>query len=706
MCFKSDKSCERRELSITEHFFRLFLIIIIPIFLLCISIFYYYYSLAEAQFERRIVDHTEVMKKTVDNRLSTLVRLLNDNNLCSQDVGDLKRLQWTLLYTLQIKDASLVFYNQDRQRIFHSGVLGADAISRDHSQDYNNKIDDDIAYSVSDLLADQSGNRYNQVSIPVICYGQQTGTISVNVSPSYWEHSMQTLENIPDIRVSIVDQKKRFIVAALQSHNGIKHSIRTNIDNILQVDLEQISKKHRIMQGAGVDNSPLLLSIYQSDISGWYTIVAIPRPFLYASLTRSFLIITAISVVLFSLLAFLIASFCRKLSKPILQLAHTANEMKRHQEAPCLISSVKEVNEVSALLTEAYQTIEKNYQTLRTSEERYRLATDVFQGAVFEYDGLTDERHYSPRFHTMFGDDVDWHRAVSDRELSRFHPDDREKVRKYVHEIFHSDERDKEIEYRVRARNGEWIWIWDKAAITRDENNHVIRVIGALLDITAHKRAEENLSLVIRELNHRVKNSLAIVQSIAVNTMRSKFPVDEKLRLFEQRIIALAKTHDLITQQNWKGAPLRDVVMLALAPFIQKDEQRFTLSGSDLWIKADRALSLTMALHEMGTNASKYGALSNDEGMVHISWKEINEDINGGTISLIDFEWREEKGPEITQAPIREGFGSRLLKRSFANDSNALVEFFYPKEGIICHLRWTGSNVDSESETYDTDLVP
>ena len=183
-------------------------------------------------------------------------------------------------------------------------------------------------------------------------------------------------------------------------------------------------------------------------------------------------------------------------------------------------------------------------------------------------------------------------------------------------------------------------------------------------------RADEARELVVAETQHRIKNTLATVQAIAGQTLRQASP--EELRGFLDRLQALGEAQDLLTRENWEQAPLRDVIARSLKPF----GERFTLEGPGVSLPARTSLMLTMCLHELATNAAKYGALSNGTGRVSLAWERVG----GGKVRL---HWRESGGPAV-MAPSRKGFGSRLVEQSFGAEVEAPIRF--EPGGVECVL--------------------
>jgi two-component sensor histidine kinase len=184
--------------------------------------------------------------------------------------------------------------------------------------------------------------------------------------------------------------------------------------------------------------------------------------------------------------------------------------------------------------------------------------------------------------------------------------------------------------------------------------------------------------MLINELNHRVKNTLATVQSIASQTLRSATDLADARASFEARLLALAAAHDLLTVQSWRGAHLDEVAASALAPFQAMYKPQVTCSGPPVWLTAQRALALSLALHELGTNAVKYGALAAPQGRVNLCWT-----LSQGELAVA---WTEEGGPPVT-APASSGFGMRLLQRSLARELDGDVRLEFAPEGVRCEIR-------------------
>lgn len=202
---------------------------------------------------------------------------------------------------------------------------------------------------------------------------------------------------------------------------------------------------------------------------------------------------------------------------------------------------------------------------------------------------------------------------------------------------------------------------------------------AAQTEIEQRRRAEDAKELLLNEIKHRIKNTLAMVQAMAMQTFREAPPQEREA--FLARIHALSDAQDILTRQDWTGAGLADVVELALRPFRAEDRARITVQGQDTRLDPAKALLLAMALHELGTNAAKYGALSNDSGRVDVGWTV--DEIAGRRCLVLN--WQERGGPAVTP-PSRKGFGSRMIQSALKGEQGS-VTFNFASAGLTAALR-------------------
>jgi len=249
-------------------------------------------------------------------------------------------------------------------------------------------------------------------------------------------------------------------------------------------------------------------------------------------------------------------------------------------------------------------------------------------------------------------------------------------------------ERLDKYEARLRAKDGSIRHVMISSnALFRD--GQFVHTRCFTIDITDLKRAEEHQRLLLGELNHRVKNTLSVVQSVAAQTRRSARSPTDFAEAFEGRLLALSRAHDLLTRGAWQGASLAEVVRLTLAPHLlsERAEGRVVISGPELRLAPGAAVSLNLVFHELATNAAKYGALSVPTGRVTVAWRlEQPAPADGRQLEIIDILWRERGGP-LVEPPRRRGFGSRLIEQGAAHDLGGEVFLDFAPAGVEYRLR-------------------
>lgn len=238
-----------------------------------------------------------------------------------------------------------------------------------------------------------------------------------------------------------------------------------------------------------------------------------------------------------------------------------------------------------------------------------------------------------------------------------------------------------EIHYKRSEGREFWATIYMCPVI--DDNGKTIQYFMSFVDITAHKKAEHEAQMLIDELNHRVKNTLAMVQSIVRLAFTRSTEINAIRRSIEDRVFALSRSHDLLNQAEWKNVGLRALAEAVLEPFgvVEGGMRRIELEGEDTPITPKVALAFGIALHELVTNAVKYGALSNDTGAVRLAWRVVG-DAGGPLLKLV---WQETGGPPVPP-PTHRGFGTEVLERGLPLELQGTVVLDFRPEGLLCTI--------------------
>ncbi|HZH28996.1 MAG TPA: HWE histidine kinase domain-containing protein [Azospirillaceae bacterium] len=317
---------------------------------------------------------------------------------------------------------------------------------------------------------------------------------------------------------------------------------------------------------------------------------------------------------------------------------------------------------------------------LRASEERLRLAVDAAEMGTWDFEVRSRKLEISPRLNEFLGLSADTEAGYEDI-LPAIHPEDRERVDRLIRSALASPGTGSyKFEFRTHGgMGGTERWLSAKGR-TMFEGGRAIRFTGAVLDVTERRRSAEHQKLLINELNHRVKNTLATVHSIAAQTLRHSDSLDAFGRAFIDRVMALSQTHNLLTQAKWRGMELRKLLEAELRPYGNIDGHRLSLRGGPVHVGPKAAVALGLSIHELATNAAKYGALATADGRVEVDWRV---EPGGPTGARLLLEWRERDGPPVAP-PQRRGFGSRLIERGLAYELGGEVRLLFDPEGVRC----------------------
>nr|WP_281381277.1 PAS domain-containing protein [Microvirga lupini] len=315
--------------------------------------------------------------------------------------------------------------------------------------------------------------------------------------------------------------------------------------------------------------------------------------------------------------------------------------------------------------------------------ERLALAVEATEMGLWEWNAQTGETFWSDRQKDIFGLPRN-EPATYEFWLSAIHPEDREHVANSIGSL--NDPRSGgqiQIEHRIVRPDGEVRWILSRGRMLYEVVNGELkpaRILGTIIDVTERRRNEEVRQLLVQELNHRVKNLFAMTSGMIALTARMAETPKQMAAALRGRIEALARAHELIRPAITGSEPtdgetsVDEIVQAILAPHINQDAPSpMTLDGPPVRIGPKAATILTLVLHELATNASKYGALSVSEGRLRISW------VRGVMLTLT---WQEEDGPAIQGVPSTEGFGSKLARRSVKDQLGGAIAYDWRPEGL------------------------
>ncbi|HSN72792.1 MAG TPA: PAS domain-containing protein, partial [Steroidobacteraceae bacterium] len=317
---------------------------------------------------------------------------------------------------------------------------------------------------------------------------------------------------------------------------------------------------------------------------------------------------------------------------------------------------------------------------LAASEERFRVLVETTAQAIWETDASGSVVADSPSWRAYTGQTFEeW---VGHGWVAAVHPDDRQYAERQWREAVKAG-KVVDAEFRLRAPDASWRWTNVRAAPIHGEDGSVVKWVGMNLDITDRKEAEMQRELLARELNHRVKNSMAVVQALAMQTAAESPEAERVLGTFLGRLKAMNQAHSLLFESDWKSANIRRITERAVGAFGGSNPPRTEIIGEPLQLPPRQALGLALILHELATNAAKHGALSAAKGRVSIRWHTA-DGTNPGH-STLQLEWREEGGPTVDPR-AKKGFGTRLIEQAAQYELGGEVRLDLAPEGLCCTL--------------------
>jgi PAS domain S-box-containing protein len=322
-------------------------------------------------------------------------------------------------------------------------------------------------------------------------------------------------------------------------------------------------------------------------------------------------------------------------------------------------------------------------QALQASKDRLQLAMDAAQLGWWQYEPRHRIVSWDKRSKKIL--DIAEDGTALEEVMKLVHPDDAQRVWTAFQRARHpTDRKPYAIECRVQRSDGGSGWVevhWLAYFEGAEHERQVVSIVGTVADITERKEREEKEHLLMREINHRAKNMLSVVDAIAHQTA-TRNPEDF-IERFSERIQALSANQDLLVRNEWNGVEIADLVRAQLAHFADLIGSRIAMDGPKLRLNPASAQAIGLALHELATNAGKYGALSTDRGRVDVSWGS-----DGDTLTM---SWTEREGP-LMSAPKRRGFGTIVMEAMTERSVDGKVDLDYAPSGLTWRLTCPAAN--------------
>ncbi|HUR42677.1 MAG TPA: HWE histidine kinase domain-containing protein, partial [Aestuariivirga sp.] len=333
--------------------------------------------------------------------------------------------------------------------------------------------------------------------------------------------------------------------------------------------------------------------------------------------------------------------------------------------------------QLEKLNEELERRVEERTAALEVSNERLKMAVDVAQLAAWDWSFATGKVGWPKEHIRLLGYDPGREGATLQGLLDCVHAGDRSSTEAA---LLHSQQTGEPYHhvYRATGPDGSIVWCDARARPEFDAKGKPIRLVGVVMDISEHKLAEERQEIMMQELHHRVKNTLATVKAIANLSKRTATDVESFCSAFNSRIVSLSKTHTLLVAHKWSRIGLVDILTSEISGFDDGIGERVIFRGPSIDLPSQTALSLGMAFHELATNAAKYGSLSVPGGRLAVDWTVANGGDGNQTFNL---QWRERGGPPVRQ-PTHQGFGSILMEKLFDGQAGVSMKIQFDHAGL------------------------
>jgi PAS domain S-box-containing protein len=349
---------------------------------------------------------------------------------------------------------------------------------------------------------------------------------------------------------------------------------------------------------------------------------------------------------------------------------------------PCPAPLTDEEGEVVGVVSMKLDISELKKAERALAERNIQLALAGKAALVgsFAYDTDTEIMQISEGYAALHGLPEGTVEMARSECLATVHPGDIEQVRHLRTEAFDACRHEYSVEYRIVRAGAEVRWVETRCFISYDGEGHAHRVVGVSIDITERKRVEEQQRKLVAELDHRVKNVLATVQAVAAHTMDASGSMEHFVAALDGRIRSMGSTHELLSHRRWLGIPLAELVQRELAPYTTGANTE--ISGPEVMLSAEAGQVMAMVLHELATNAAKYGALSSPSGQVSIGWRLSR---NGSASDRLVFKWRETGGPLIV-SPRKSSYGMHVVRELVPYELGGTVDYVLSPEGAHCQM--------------------
>jgi len=678
--------------SLRQVLWGLVLVLALPTILVAAAGFYSAYQSERQATDLRMQETARALSLLLDREIEKFVVALQVlSRSPSLARGDFEEFYRLAKGTSLVQPSWTVLSEPDGRILFNTRVPYGVTLANSRRPDVLRRVQETRNPYVSDLyVGSLTGQRLVTVDVPVVIDEQVAYILSLAITPGVFQSIIRDQRIADGWNAAVLDRSRTIVARSRSPERFVGQPASAYVQEALA------DAQEGLLQSVTLDGIPVRTYFSRSPTYGWSFVISIPEAELAKSAQRSLFWLTILGAVILAgiLLAVLLS---RSISKPVDRLVAAAQTLGRGGEVVDRTTTrVLEFDTIKKALVEASAGIRKHereredaHAHMAESEARLRLALNAGHLGSWELVPSTGTFTTSAICRANFGRGPDEPFSYEDL-IASIHPADRAMQAEAVAQAL-ANRSDLHMEYRATWPDGSEHWIRVSGRMRAGPDGQ-LSIVGVSQDITERRLAEDRQALLLHELNHRVKNTLATVQSIASLTRRSADNTDPVAwSAFMDRLHGMAKTHDLLTATQWQGALLEDVLKNELEPYQDGMRQRIRLRGPRIHLQPGAVLALGLAVHELATNAVKYGSLSMAEGKVHVMWAITS---GSGQPALL-VEWVESGGPPVRK-PERQGFGSKLIQRGLAQQLGGEIKLDFAPAGVRCVITFPLSTMTSD----------
>ncbi|MEZ5786047.1 MAG: HWE histidine kinase domain-containing protein [Xanthobacteraceae bacterium] len=657
-----------RPRTIRFHIVSLVAIILIPLIsiiaLLAISLAEAKRSRIESELVSMADQVTTMADREITKKIGMLIGLTAAGNLASGDIRDFHKHTATLASESRINR----MWAFDKEGTIVSSGAMSDGESGGTDPELLTRVFGGETV-VSEVHGEGLRSATVVIAVPVVGNGQVTFGVAAEIPIDYLSLLFAAAGLREDWAAAIVDRNGRYVARSLDAERRVGQAARPELGEAARRVSDTGMFENVTYEGVSVLNA-----FRRSPLTGWTTVVAVPKANLNAPLRRYVAYASlGIAGILFLTLSLASAQAAR-IAEPVRNLSRGAVALVEGHKFPEAKHRIYELDEVRAAFERAI------------AESAHLSALVASSGDAIMSVGLNGMiKTWNAGAEALFGYSAK--EVIGEPETILIPQDEREAFHKQRAEVLlgHSI---KTESVRLRQDNSRVDVSLNLAPIC-GPGGEIAAVSSIIHDISGRKAVEQRLKFLMRELSHRSKNQLAIIQAIATQLARSAETVDDFMSRFRTRLQGLSASHDLLVSRNWTGVLLEELVRRQLEPFADTARDNVEITGPQLQLTVSTAEAIGLALHELATNSAKYGALSVPSGRLKVAW---SLEPAAGELPCVRLEWCETGGPAV-RVPERKGFGSLVIERMVASAISGKVRLEFAPAGVYWRLAFPSENL-------------